>query len=229
MKNYLKLSELSETVTRIIPCLKNKQKKQLNKKLPFVVLNTDDDYGLYVRRLVEEIKRLDLVQQPKVLRKKSIKNIERMDLIVFGDAKGNLDYDYRVETNAEALDHLDGRIFKVYDITTDFHKVIKRLRSYASENEGNEEVVIVKERSVPVTEIDIDVTIHERKPRKQIPILLIKNKVKEEKVTIFDNWVKVGYNQYDIYVDLNGRERVYIDGVRYFIEQDHFGRKYLSE
>jgi hypothetical protein len=231
MKNYLSLSNLSQTFTQIVPCLQSKKAKKVKKSLPFVVLNSDNDYGFYMRRLVKEIKKYaELTEQPKILRKKSLKNIETGDLLVFGDCLGNVGYDYRVETNHRSLDHLDGRSFKVYDIINDFDKVIKRLKKYVAENNG--EFLLVEDNDEPevrVTEIQIDVNVHKRSPKSVIPIAILRNDVCEEKVTIFDNWVKVGYNQYDIYVDLFGREIVYIDGSKFYVKEDRFGRKYLSK
>lgn len=228
MKNYLKLSSLSEAITRIIPSEFKSNAKKVKKELPFVVLNSDNDYGFYVKRLVRELQRYDLIEQPKVLRKKSLKNIESGDIIVFGDNLGSIDYDYRVETNARNLDHLDGRTFKAYDLINDFDKVIKRLRKYVAEN--SEEHLLVKDNddSVSVTNIEVEVNVSAKRPKYVTPVALLLNKVSEEKVTIFDNWVKIGYNQYDIYVDLFGREFIYVDGRKFQIEEDRLGRKYLT-
>lgn len=230
MKNYLSLSNLSEKFTQIIPCVQSKKAKKVKKSLPFVILNSDNDYGFYVRRLVKEIqKNSELLEQPKILRKKSLKNIETGDLIVFGDNLGNVEYDYRIETDPKNLDHLDGRSFKVYDIINDFDKVIKRLKKYVAENKGEYVFVEEEETYGRIAEINIDVNVHQKAPKVTTPIAILRNAVCEEKVTIFDNWVKVGYNQYDIYVDLFGREIVYIDGNKFFVQEDRFGRKYLSK
>jgi hypothetical protein len=234
MKNYLSLSNLSEPVARIISACSCKSKaKQVSKEMPFVVLNSDADCGFYVRRLIKEISRFDLLEQPKVLRKKSLKGIETGDLIVFGDTQGTVNYDYRVETEAAKLDHLDGRKFKVYDLINDFDKVIKRLKRFAEENDG-EEYLLVKENKKckceeNVSEININLNVHNRIPKSVTHVAILRKEINEEKVTIFDNWVKVGYNQYDIYVDLFGKEFIYVSGSKFYVKEDRFGRKYLTK
>lgn len=229
MKNYLSLSNLSEKITQIVPCVKSKFSSKVKKAFPFVILNTDHDNGFYVKRLIKEIKKYsELTEMPKVLRKKSLKNIETHDLIVFGDNLGTINYDYRVETNPNSLDHLDGRVFKVYDIKEDFDKILKRLKKYVNENNNNE-LYLVEEEDVKVSEVIISVNEVKHTPKVRIPLAILRNNVSQEKVTIFDSWVKVGYNQYDIFVDLLGNEVVYIDGHKFYIKEDRFGRRYLSK
>jgi len=229
MKNYLKLSNLSNAVERIIPCLSsNNKSKKVKKEKSFVVLNSDNNDGFYVRRLTKEINRFGLKEQPKILRKRSLKNIYKGDLIVFGDCNGTIDYDYRVETNVDNLDHLDGRQFKAYDLINDFDKILKRLGKYVAAND--ERYIAVDDEDEPrVTEINVDVTVSKKHPKSYVPLAILLNDVCEEKVTIFDNWVKVGYNQYDIYVDFFGNEFVYIGGNKYFVKEDLWGRKYLTK
>lgn len=225
MKNYLILSESLETFARVIGLKPNSEsKKTKEKEYPFVVLNTDNDYGFYVRRLVEEIKSVgELSQIPKVLRIKSLKEIKTGDLIVFGDSNGLIDYDFRIETNAKRLEHLDGRKYKVYDLIKDFNKVIDRLHKYAEAN--------FNLGSKEETEVEINVNVNvplDRTNYKSI-VGVSYPYVNKEKVTIFDNWVKIGYNQYDIFVDLFGNEMIYVDGYKFFVKEDRFGRKYLSQ
>lgn len=231
MKNYLKLSSVSEIFTNIIPLSSYGKGKTTSKEKPFVILNTDLDNGLYIRRLVEQIKNYEVLnEQPKVLRKRSLKNIKTGDLILFGDMLGSVNYDYRVETDAKSLDHIDGRRFKVYDLITDFTKVIKRLEKYVEENYLSGKVLDIfeDEEDVKVTNININVNTLNRRPSYVTPIAILKPVVKEEKVTIFDNWVKIGYNQYDIMCNLFGDEFIYVSGNKYFIKSDRFGRKYLT-
>lgn len=233
MKNYLSLSNLSESVTRIVPSFRStasKKATKVSKEMAFVVFNSDDDYGMYMRRLGKEISRLNLNEMPKILRKKSLKNIETGNIIVFGDASGNIDYDYRVETDHTKLSHLDGRKFKVYDLIVDFEKVIKRLKKFANENEESYLLVKDEDSEVNVTEININLNLHKKRPLSVTPIAIIRQELTEDKVTIFDNWVKIGYNQYDIYTDLfTGKEWIYVSGNKFFVKEDKFGRKYLTK
>jgi hypothetical protein len=236
MKNYLSLSNLSAAVTRIVPCISSKPaKRKTRKENAFVVLNSDNDYGFYVRRLAREISKYpELREIPKSLRRKSFKAIETGNLIVFGDCNGSTDYDFRIEEEARNLDHLDGRRFKAYDIINDFDKVLKKLKAYASDNDNLDEeeghTCCGKKKSkseVETIDININVNTHAKPAKYTHNIAILRNEVLEEKVTVFNNWVKVGYNQYDIYCDLFGNEFIYINGQKFGIEKDRRGKKYL--
>jgi len=238
MKNYLRLSKFATKVSRIIPAITGKVcGKQTKKENAFVILNSDNDYGFYIQRLVRELKKYpELIEIPKVLRKANLRNIETGNLIVFGDATGSTNFDYRVVRDARELDHLDGRRFKAYDIINDFDKIVKKVRAYADDNIDNENDyefsdydVFVKNRkkdrkpkTCRTVEINIDCNIGQRTPK-------YKTHSFEENYTIFDNWVKVGYNQYDIYVDLFGNQFIYINGAKLFVNKDRYGKRYLTK
>ena len=49
-----------------------------------------------------------------------------------------------------------------------------------------------------------------------------------EDVRIHDNWVKVGYDQFDILTDQFGRKYTIIDGNTYYIVTTRYGEEYLS-
>jgi hypothetical protein len=234
MKNYLSLSNLTTSVKRIVPSISCKcAGKKTKKENAFVVLNSDNDYGFYMRRLAKELERYpELSEIPKILRTRSLKNIETGNLIVFGDATGGIDYDYRVEKDAKNLDHLDGRRFKAYDIINDFDKVIKKLKAYADDNNSADEIYLAvgkKAKKVETFDVEINVNVHKGHPIYRANIAVLRPEILAQKVTVFNNWVKVGYNQYDIYCDLFGNEFIYVDGVKFFVEQDRYGRKYLAK
>jgi hypothetical protein len=237
MRNYLKLSNLSEVITRIIPGINVNKERKLSKEMPFVVLNSDSDYGFYMQRLVKQLNKFGLEEQPKILRKRSLKNIESGDLIVFGDVLGSNDFDYRVETNPRNLDNLDGRKFKAYDLIADWSKIMKRLEKYASENYSDEDEYILveekKNKKVPAHAksyinflYDAGVLNTEHLSY-EVPSFHLHNAVSEQKVTIFNNWVKIGYNQYTIFCNLLGQEFIYVKGNKLYIKKDRLGRKYL--
>ena len=49
-------------------------------------------------------------------------------------------------------------------------------------------------------------------------------------INIHHNWVKIGYNQYDILLDTFGREHIELDaGEIVFVKEDRYGRKYLAQ
>jgi hypothetical protein len=50
-----------------------------------------------------------------------------------------------------------------------------------------------------------------------------------EKVTIFENFVKIGFNTYDIWVDLCGNEFIIHPEVgKLYVKKDRYGRQYLA-
>jgi hypothetical protein len=238
MKNYLSLSNIATAVKQIIPASSNsrrRREREMAKRNAFVVSNSDV-LGLYTKRLMKEMNKYpNLKEISKALRDHSLKHIEVGNLIVFGESKRGVNYDFRVVKNAKILDHLDGREFETYDIIDDFNKIIKKLRTYVLDNskETEEEYICVaKTKKAPkVRTFDVVLTPDRFKKSSNytVNLAIISPTIKEQKVTIFDNWVKVGYNQYDIYTNFKGEEFIYVDRHKFFIEKDRFGRKYLID
>lgn len=81
-----------------------------------------------------------------------------------------------------------------------------------------------KEQPKQQEEMIIDINI-------KLPVNTVKKEKKKKKVTVFTNFVKVGYNQYRIKVDpFTGYEYVLIKGKRYDIFRDIWtGRGVLVE
>ena len=60
------------------------------------------------------------------------------------------------------------------------------------------------------------------------PVVAFKMQIKE-KITIFDRFVKIGWNSYKRQFDLfSGREYIVVDGTTLWIRQDRLGREYLD-
>lgn len=236
MKNYLSLSNISANIKQIIPAsLTRQRERKLFKKNSFVVYNSDA-LGYFTSKLIKEINKYPgLIEIPKVLRKGSLKTIEVGDLIVFGDTTKTVGYDYRVVKDAHSLDYLDGRKFKTYDMIADFNQIIKKLRNYVADNsvdvEVEEEYICIpatkKAHKVRTYDVVLTPDRFKKSNKYHVNLAIIHSDIKEQKVTIFDNWVKVGYDQYDIYANMKGEEFIYVEGHKYFIEKDRFGRKYL--
>lgn len=71
----------------------------------------------------------------------------------------------------------------------------------------------------------IRIVVEEPKPR---PVVAFKMQIKE-KITIFDRFVKIGWNSYKRQFDLfSGREYIVVDGTTLWIRQDRLGREYLD-
>jgi len=226
------------------------------KKKGLVILNTDLlGYGLYVRKLVKLAKELGLTQQASTFRQKSIINIVAGELIVFGDCSKFDSFDYRVETDTNIVQQYDGRKFQLFDLVEDWNKIVKRLIIYAKANETSPyggssievEVKITRPRSTPKPNITcvgrgipfgprppIGGIIAVRRPATPSIVPLVRTLIAAapavcaQEVTVHHNWVKIGYNQYDIYYDFCGNEFIRLGGKRVFIKEDIFGRRTLA-
>ena len=227
--------QFSNLITGVITLPDNVKEK----KNPFIIVNTDNDRGLYVRKLEKELYKFKNLKSSSgdVL----FDEIETNDLIVFGDSPK---YDYRVENNyLNLVSFSEKKDVKVYDLIDDFDRIVRRLATYTKNNN------IKRKYAYRDNEVDeVVVRIHvEEEPKKKLssyicPLLEGKCKVKKtlvnvykkpdvtvEKITVHDNWVKIGWNQYDIWVDLKGREFIKLeDGEKLWVETDRFGKRYLA-
>lgn len=251
---------------RYVP-LTRRQRKLKNLK-PFIVVNTDDDYGVFIKRIIAEAKRWGLEQQSSRNRSKSVKKIKTKELIIFGDSPKRYSYDYRVETDYNSVREFDGRIFKQFDAVDDIRVILKKIRDYAKAN------FQAADCDIPSSLLDRDYHFRIPKKRKyyrkqhhlsnyyqdvprqlelELEIEIPKTRAKtsrtvfkkadvgdylaythniedlEEKVTVHHNWVKIGYNQYDIDLDLaTGEEFITIGKKKFFVAEDHRGNRFLT-
>jgi len=244
--------DLSNFSAFIAPAERKVSRNGNDKKKPFIVVNTDYNYGLFVKTLVSRAKELGLAAQSGLFQQKAISSIKTNELIVFGDASLFCNFDYRVETDIQSIASLDSRKWKVYDLTTEFDKVLRRLEDYAK---ANKKVC----NNTPTIEIEISVERAVRAPKTSpcpkaaCPFLQglciprattgIKksdyNRFQDfvsfttpkpaqiKDVAVHHNWVKIGYDQYDIILDAYGREHIVHESGTFFIKEDRFGRRYL--
>lgn len=205
--------------------------KNLGKKKPFVIINNDAGYGSYVREFVRLAQLFGLDQQNKLFRQKDITSIQQGEFIVVGDAPQFVDFDYRVETEESALYNLDGRSFRGYSIVDDFAAIIKRIESYVKANYTKSSPrKTFFGLPAPAVQQEIEVEISLERPRsvakptfrdlfgnaavKKSDLNAIRNmvafpktnRIGIEDIAVHHNWVKIGYNQYDILEDANGTE-----------------------
>jgi len=235
---FLKVSEVIEGVI-LLPA------EAKEKKNPFIIVNTDNDRGLYVRKLEQEIAKykglVSADNDPKFT------SIETKDLIIFGDSKN---FDYRIEDMKYiTLNSLMGRDVKVYDLVADYPKIVKRLVTYCKNN-GIKRKAAYRDEDVTVrVNLVVEEPAWTTRIRTQANECLLlaakrfvaapvtktlvnvysKPDVSVEKITVHTNWVKIGYNQYDIFVDLFGGEFIVLeDGQKMFVKTDRFGHRYLT-
>ena len=234
MKNQFAFLQLTNTITGIISLpMEAKLKKN-----PFVIVNTDNNRGLYVKKLEQEIAKYKNLSSENGETK--FHDIQTSNLIVFGDSPK---FDYRTEMNYITLNSLVGKDVKVFDLVDDYSSIVRRLATYCKNN-GVKRLVKYRDDEDSLT---IRINIREEEPKKKVICPCVfgrcaapkaektlvnvysKPDVKVEKITVHSNWVKVGYNQYDIYVDLFGSEFIVLeDGDKLFVKEDRFGRRYLA-
>ena len=216
------------------------QQRQIpgSKKYGFGIVNSEHGYSQkYLKALVAEIKRYPwLEQQAKGLRyTNSITRAVLGDGIIFGDAPRNFSYDYRV------VDHLtDLQVpgTRIYDLVKDFRKILNALKKYYNANYagvsrhaasccnplGLKDIFKhpTYKRSSGVGQVKVNLNVNvNRAPIK-------KKKANVSKVRIFNNFVKVGFDQFDIFLTgKKHKEFVIIDNQKFWIKADVLGHRRL--
>lgn len=211
----------------------NKCEPLKTKKNSFNILNDDIQGGLYIKGLIDQISKFKLKQVPTQFRVHTLKQSKVHDLILFGNANGFENYDYEVKPLSQVdLHEVRSR---VYSLTTDYKKVLKLVAAYAKANripkvkkqQNYTEVIFdyypLGFRNKPSHRVD---TIKLIEPEYEYSNTII-SKHEYSKVTIFDYWVKIGYEQFTIYVDACNNEYIVVHGTVYYIKKDRFNSKYL--
>lgn len=215
-------------------------KKSKKRKYPFVVVNKDKFHGKYVKALTREVKKYDeLSKLPGTLK---LKHIHPYQIIVFGDVKCGK-HGYRVvseQQTQEALDFIDKRKVKVYDLVEDFDKIIERLETYVEKNTVYHRPTRTrnwltdyfckptlrrrprynKPREI-IVEIETPRNYYDYTPKRRKPILFY------EDVKVHHNWVRIGWNQYDIKKNDTCDRYIKTKQGKFFIEEDCCGQGYL--
>jgi len=241
MKNQFAFLPLSNVISNVVLLPKGAKEK----KSPFVIVNTDNDRGLYIKNLEKEIaKYKNLVSADG---ERLFHEIETTNLIVFGD---NPNFDYRIDMEYLMLHPLVGRNVKVYDLVEDYSKIVRRLSTYCRGNGIKRKVAYRDDdyalecRVVRAPKLNWASRIKQqaeacpllttkrfltRPLTKTLVNVYSKPDINVEKITVHAYWVKIGYNSYDIFVDLSGNEFIALeDGQKLFVETDRFGRRYLA-
>ena len=197
---------------------------------PFIVINSDKRNGLYVKKLARLIADYDLTAK---YGDDDIAQLGALDAIVFDAKRG---FDYYFLSTSEMLANAD-KFEVAYDLIEDFKKIEWRLKETFGDTKPkvttgtvDRAIIITAKQLQPQPVITFQpirryvsgiATIEEARP--------VVSTVKAEKITIFDNWVKIGFNQFDIYVDLFGNEFIaHPTEGKLFIKVDRHGRKYLT-
>lgn len=232
MKLYLNISpDQAKPTKRII----SRQSNNTNRPA-LVIFNTDLDYGKYVQALARIMKGLGMVERSKQFSDVPLKKIQTGEFIVVGNENPWEDYDYEVMINQQDVENLDGRRFrKVYDIIDDWKEIVKKLSGYGMKNSARRclcKLDLCEKREEFVRPIGINVVSREQQcnvlRQKRVVVQQYTPTRRDEKITIFETWVKIGFNQYDIYVDMFGNKYInHESGKKLYVAEDRYGRSFL--
>lgn len=197
---------------------------------PFVVINSDKRNGLYIKKLSRLMADYDLTAK---FGDDDISQVGTYDGIVFDEKCG---YDYYF-VSAETLLTSNDKYPVAYDIISDFKKIEWHLKELFASDNAPKVTPSMVDRAIVITAKQIPqppVVTYEPLRRYKSGIVTIEEaepilQVQAEKITIFDNFVKIGFNKFDVYVDLFGNEFIFhpTEG-QLFIKTDRRGRKYLT-
>ncbi|MFW6225674.1 MAG: hypothetical protein ACOC3V_01785 [bacterium] len=202
--------------------VRNLASNNCKKRKAFVV--AIDDFRkdrLYIKRFNHLLKKYGLQQAPVSKRDKALSSAEYGDFIIFGI---NNNFDYTVIESEDEMNKYSSKFGRrFFCLVEDEEDIYEALDEYIDANYN------VKEDDDFDVEIDITIEIENEKPKKKKERQNFLKPGLYNIVKIFANYVKVGSDLYEIYVDTRtGKEYVWIDYVKYEIKKDIFGRKYLK-
>lgn len=213
-----------------------------NMKYPMIIHCSDfSKTRVHVKKLINLIKKYPkLRQQSLTVEPKRMNKLGLGDLVVFGDSPRFSKYDYRIELNPKSFIDSDyGEKYKEYDLVEDWIKIKRRLKKYVIANDLCTISKRRKKKTIPSRGYDeIIIEVIDSSKTKRIPLVSTLNRrncglrpIEIEKVSIHDNFVKIGWDLYEIDVDIfTGEESIELDdGLRMIVEEDCFGNRYLAD
>lgn len=184
----------------------------------------------YLKSLSREIRKYPLLseQSQEWWGGKKVSKAAFNDAIIFGDAPSNFTYDYRLGT---LNDVQESGVTRIYDLVVDFKRIQSALQKYYTANYGGDYFYPrhhipcckpARKKRTSSTSVRMTTTV-------RVNNLVQKRKQsKVNKVTVFNNHVKVGFNQYDIFLTNRKRkEFVMIDGHKFWVKADTLGNRVI--
>jgi hypothetical protein len=237
---YLDLSNQPRQgcVKRIVNCTRQRTPK----KPSMVILNTDYNYGTYVKDLSRLFKSLGMIEQAAQFREMAINHINTGDFIVVGEDNPYNPFDFRVVSDQQEVEDLDGRSFKVYDLINDWSSILNKLSQYSKFTTNRsiyggiipqyeQEVQEQRFQRPSILDLTVEDTCSFQMPQREQKVdytAIYRPVAQKEKITIFDNWVKIGMRSFDVHYNMFGQELVQVDGKNLYVKNDRIGRKYLA-
>lgn len=170
----------------------------------------------YIKSLLKEVAKYPKLQEASKAfwNATSISKAQFGDTIIFGDAPEGFVYDIRVEKDLNFAQAIC-KDKRVYDLIGEWSNVKKAISKYYTSNYPTK-----RSTSSPCVNVTVKVNVNTTP---------IKRQKSWEKVTIFHNFVKVGFDQFDILVDKKEKKYVIIDDDLFRIKRDIFGNKVLRK
>ena len=183
-----------------------------------------------------------LKQANRYVTNKRLVAAKKGDVIIFGLSRK---YDFKVVPNEDWEDLIDGRRFKLVELDGEWSKVKTYLDRYAEANYPDE-YEDEQQQECYCCAYDVDlydfntirvVSSPKKKGDKEYIKFLNKHtrasikrssKLQLEEVTVHHNFVKVGWDVYDIWLDKDEEEYVTINKNVYWIDRDSAGNGKLS-
>lgn len=190
---------------------------------------------LYLKKIVSMLNEeySFLKEERKLSRSKSISKARAGDIVVFGSSKY---FDYTTVSKGEFESDSDFDEIEIFSLTKEFTTVKRRLQKYVGKNhyyELDDSIdtgcfFIFEDRDYCYDDVDILIV-----PPKKKKVTTRKKKSSSElvldKVQVFHDYVQVGWDNFDIMVDLRtGKEFVKVDGRKYNVERDMWGKGRLT-
>ena len=181
-----------------------------------------------------------LTQANRIVAQKRAANAKQGDLIIFGFSRK---YDYRVVSEEEWEEISIHRNTPEVDLDADWEEVMDLLEHYASSNypdefeDDDDYYRYCRKHDDTVYYFDdccwddILIVTDTPKKRRSAPkrkTVQVSSKLGLEKMDVFHNFVKVGWNVYDIKFNEDDEEYVKINGNIYWIDRDSNGYGKIS-
>lgn len=183
----------------------------------------------YLKSLQREIHKYPLLEEQsrQFWGGKPVSRAAFNDAIIFGDARSNFTYDYRLGT---LNDVQESGVTRIFDLVVDFKRIQSALKRYYTANYSSNYFFPhmrapygccnPMRKRTSSTSIRMTTTVNVNRPVQK------RKQSKVDKVSVFNNYVKVGFNQYDIFLTNRKRkEFVIIDGHKFWIKADVLGNR----
>lgn len=176
---------------------------------------------LYLKKLIELIKNdySFLKEKGRLLREKTISKAKIGDFIIFGE-KGKV-YDYTTVSEDTFDEYFSN--YSVLSLREDFSKVKKTIGKYVQQNYDDTGVYLVIDDN---TTLVVDDIIYKDKPTRKKNKK--RNSLRLDEVRVFHEYVQVGWDNYDIYLDAHDNEFVVIDGNVYYVDRNSSDKAVLT-